>query len=79
MTSVRGKSTGTVALSWGESGGFYVHRHRICLGRVALTYVPVEIDALMRAYSDETQFTEVCWEGDHAACMAPSCACGCHQ
>ena len=38
---------GTLALSWGPSGGFYIHRHRICLGRVALTYSPMEIDDLM--------------------------------
>lgn len=44
---------GTLSLSWGPSGGFYVCRHRLCLGRVALTYVPgVEIDALMAAYAD---------------------------
>ena len=44
---------GTIALSWGPSGGFYVVRHRICLWRVALTYVPrVEIDDMMEAYGE---------------------------
>lgn len=46
---------GTLALSWGRYGGFYVHRGemwRVCLGRVALTYVPNEIDELIRAYVD---------------------------
>lgn len=43
---------GTIALSWGRSGGFYLHRQRLCLGRVALTYVPaIEIDDLMKAYA----------------------------
>lgn len=42
---------GTLALSWGTYGGFYVNRQRVCLGWVALTYLPdVEVDALMRAY-----------------------------
>jgi hypothetical protein len=45
----------TVALSWGPSGGFYLHRHRVCLGRFALTIIPrVEIDDLMEAYVAET-------------------------
>lgn len=42
---------GTLSISWGPSGGWYVHHHRICLGRLALTFVPgVEIDDLMEAY-----------------------------
>jgi hypothetical protein len=44
--------TGTLALSWGRYGGFYLHRGRVCLGRVAFTYCPVELDVLMRAYVD---------------------------
>ena len=46
---------GTLALSWGRYGGFYVtwaYAKRLCLGWVALTYVPLEIDALMDAYAD---------------------------
>jgi hypothetical protein len=43
---------GTLALSWGRYGGFYLHPRRICLGWVAGTYVPVEIDDLMRAFAD---------------------------
>ena len=48
-------SGGTLALSWGRYGGFYARRAycwRICLGVVALTYCPVEIDDLMAAYAD---------------------------
>jgi hypothetical protein len=42
---------GTLALCWGAYGGFYLHRHRLCLGWVAVTYVPgVEIDDLMEGY-----------------------------
>ena len=46
---------GTLALSWGPYGGFYVERdqtcRRLCLGWLAITYVPsVEVDALLRAY-----------------------------
>jgi hypothetical protein len=41
----------TLALSWGPSGGFYLHPHRICLGHIALTFLPrVEIDDLMETY-----------------------------
>ena len=46
----------TVALSVGPWGGFYLHRgffHRLCLGYVALTVVPVELDDLMEAYVNE--------------------------
>jgi len=41
---------GTLAVSWGRYGGFYLHARRFCLGWIALTYVPVEIDDLMRGY-----------------------------
>jgi hypothetical protein len=41
---------GTLTLSWGAWGGFYLCRHRVCLGWVAITYVPVEVEELMRAY-----------------------------
>lgn len=46
---------GTLALSWGPWGGFYVQRgfcRRVCIGRLALTYCPVELDDLMEAYAD---------------------------
>jgi hypothetical protein len=50
---------GTLALSWGPWGGFYVSWHgrgamtnRLCLGWLALTYVALEIDDLMIAYAD---------------------------
>lgn len=43
--------SGTLALSWGRWGGFYLHRHRACLGWVAVTYTPVEIDDLMEGYT----------------------------
>jgi hypothetical protein len=46
----------TLSLSWGPSGGFYLHRHRVCLGRLALTFVPdVEIDDLMEAYVERAE------------------------
>jgi len=41
---------GTLALSWGAWGGFYVSRGnawRICLGWLALTYLPFEIDDVL--------------------------------
>lgn len=50
--------SGTLAVSWGGWGGFYVNvRHprtavRLCLGWVALTYVGIELDALMDANSE---------------------------
>lgn len=54
--------SGTFALSWGRYGGFYLLRWRtprvgkpwrLCLGRIALTYLPVEIDDMLRAYVKE--------------------------
>lgn len=54
------KHVGTLALSWGKPGGFYVYRapgtRRLCLGRVALTWMNVEIEDLMRAYIEEPYF-----------------------
>lgn len=58
---------GTLAVSWGKPGGWYIARGRICLGRLALTYVPrVEIDKMMRAYAN-AQDPLVDWEqvADH--------------
>lgn len=41
---------GTLAVSWGSYGGFYLHPRRVCVGWVAITFVPVEVDDLMEAY-----------------------------
>lgn len=42
---------GTIAVSWGPSGGFYLTPRRVCLGRVAITLIPhVEIEDLMESY-----------------------------
>lgn len=42
---------GTLALSWGSWGGFYITRSRICLGFAAVTLLRHhEIDDLMEAY-----------------------------
>ncbi len=47
---------GTLALSWGAYGGFYLHSHRICLGWVALTLIPdVEVESLMEAYIEKQE------------------------
>jgi hypothetical protein len=43
---------GTLALSWGDWGGFYVSSSRVCLGWVAITWLPIEIDELVRAWLD---------------------------
>lgn len=57
------KTMGTLAVSWGAWGGFYVHRpkgrfpSRVCVGWFAVTYLPVEIDELMEAYADAPQET----------------------
>ncbi|UUY01943.1 hypothetical protein LRS13_14575 [Svornostia abyssi] len=49
---------GTLALSWGPSGGFYLHPRRVCLGRLAITLIPdVEVEDMMRAYVDEHERT----------------------
>ena len=57
------RRSGTIAFSWGPWGGFYLHRHRVCLGWLALTYVAVEIDDLMEAYADlpEARNAEAHW------------------
>lgn len=42
---------GTIAISWGAYGGFYFVRKfstRICLGWVAITYIPLEFDDMMK-------------------------------
>jgi len=39
----------TIAVSFGKYGGFYFHRGyttRLCLGWVAITYFPCDIDTL---------------------------------
>lgn len=41
---------GSLCLSWGKWGGFYWHKgysFRICLGWVAITWFPDEIDDLI--------------------------------
>ncbi len=41
---------GTVSISWGEYGGFYFYRGystRLCLGWVAFTYIPSDIDTIL--------------------------------
>lgn len=46
---------GTLALSWGAWGGFYFNRGfcpRVCLGWLAITYCPVELDDMMEAYAN---------------------------
>ena len=47
-------SKGTLAISWGNSGGFYFLSNsvckRLCLGKVAFTWTAFEIDDLMRAF-----------------------------
>jgi hypothetical protein len=44
----------TIAVSWGPvSGGVYITRERICLGRIAITRIGVEIDELMRSFVEE--------------------------
>jgi hypothetical protein len=50
---------GTLALSWGKWGGFYLALNgrdaitrRLCLGWFAVTWIGIEIDDLMEAYAD---------------------------
>jgi len=41
---------GTISISWGEYGGFYFNNgftKRICLGWIAFTYLPIEIDDIL--------------------------------
>lgn len=54
--ALREPRRGTLALSWGPWGGFYIYNGycwRLSLGWVALTYLPVEIDDLMAAMKDD--------------------------
>lgn len=41
---------GTLAISWGKYGGFYYHHSymtKLCLGWIAFTYIPLEIDKVL--------------------------------
>lgn len=41
---------GSFCISWGKYGGFYMFRgytKRLCLGWIAFTYIPDEIDDLL--------------------------------
>ena len=41
---------GTFCISWGEYGGFYFYRGfttRLCIGKLAFTYLPLEIDDIL--------------------------------
>ena len=45
------KYKGSITLSWGEYGGFYFNRGystRLCLGWIAITYFPDEIDDILQ-------------------------------
>jgi len=42
-------------LTCGEYGGFYVHRHRISLGWVAVTWLSVDIDEILLEYRSATE------------------------
>lgn len=44
------KRGGTISLSWGKYGGFYLKKGyttRICLGWVAITYFPEDLDNIL--------------------------------
>jgi len=55
ITETSKAAEGTLALSWGAYGGFYLLRKpicwRLCLGRLAFTWVAIELDELMEAYA----------------------------
>lgn len=41
---------GTICISWGKYGGFYFRSNwatRLCLGWIAITYFPEEIDKIV--------------------------------
>lgn len=47
---------GSLVLSWGKYGGFYFNSDytvRLCLGWVAITYFPFEVDDLFSGEKDE--------------------------
>lgn len=39
---------GTLMFSWGRYGGFCCHSSRLCLGWVAFTFFPHEVDDVLR-------------------------------
>jgi len=48
---------GTISISWGSYGGFYTtsgYTKRICLGWVAFTYYPDDIDVYLNDYTNTT-------------------------
>ena len=45
------KRSGTLAISWGKYGGFYwycKYTKRLCLGWIAFTYIPNDLDNLLK-------------------------------
>lgn len=51
MRKVSKQKGWALSLSYGLYGGFYIHKgytKRICLGRIALTYYPTDIDNLLK-------------------------------
>lgn len=60
-TDVLIRRRGTLALSWGPAGGFYTHRggcKRVCIGKIAITLLPVELDEMMEAYVEHREAGE---------------------
>jgi hypothetical protein len=49
------KFEGSFVISWGRYGGFYKRfgfMKRVCLGWLAITYVPIDFDDILRSYVD---------------------------
>lgn len=47
---------GAIVFTWGRYGGFYRNRgfvSRICLGWLAIDYLPVEIEEIYEGYAEE--------------------------
>ncbi len=48
------KTGGSFCISWGRYGGFYIYNNytiRICLGWLAFTYFPDDIDEIFNLFS----------------------------
>lgn len=54
---------GTLAISWGEYAGFYWHSKyskRLCLGWIAFTYIPNDLDDLLNQKTTEDKGLCLC-------------------
>ena len=60
---------GSFTISWGRYGGFYFHKGfstRLCLGWVAFTYFPQDLDVLIKLWKNKSdrKIVSLDWQVD---------------